>query len=168
MNKKLKLVFGFLLVFVLSLSFVSAGLCKVIDGYYHDCDDLRYSRYSREHGYYDGYRDYDSHHYKDYKDRTDYYDYRDKRDDYYRDKRGEWCDSAWKKNYDWRCKDYKDDYYKSRYYYDKQDYQDKEEYIISIKSKYEKEHDYRSWEEEDEHYVKPVPWHYSLYKKYWK
>lgn len=40
MNKKNILFFGSLVFSVLLISFVSAGLCKGNDGYYHDCNDF--------------------------------------------------------------------------------------------------------------------------------
>ncbi|MFA7707905.1 MAG: hypothetical protein WCX73_03065 [Candidatus Pacearchaeota archaeon] len=48
MNKKIFLSLGilFLLSVILNLGFVSAGLCKGSDGYYHDCDDFSDSYYN--------------------------------------------------------------------------------------------------------------------------
>ncbi len=81
MNKKLTL--SFLLVLVLSIGFISAGLCFGSDGYYHDCDDDRY--------FDDSENDYDNEYYYHgkYYPTRDYY-YRE----YYRPKH-----NAYSKNY---------------------------------------------------------------------
>jgi hypothetical protein len=56
MRKKLILSLGvlFLLSIIFSLSFVSAGLCKGSDGYYHDCNDFSDSYY--RHNFYPNYK----------------------------------------------------------------------------------------------------------------
>tara|TARA_Y100000310_G_C20611048_1_gene778014 strand:+ start:574 stop:1149 length:576 start_codon:yes stop_codon:yes gene_type:complete len=47
-NKKTILpIFGSLVFLILLVSFVSAGLCKGSDGYYHDCDDFGSRYYNR-------------------------------------------------------------------------------------------------------------------------
>ena len=56
MNKKIILSLGslFLLSVIFSLNFVSAGLCKGSDGYYHDCNDFSDRYY--ENNFYPNYK----------------------------------------------------------------------------------------------------------------
>ncbi len=64
MNKTL--ILSFLLILTLT-SFVSAGLCRGDDGYFHDCDDLRYfDRYDDEYYYHGRYYPSRAYYYRDY------------------------------------------------------------------------------------------------------
>lgn len=76
MNKKLSLLIIFLSVLLISLSSVSA-LCKGVDGYYHDCDDVYGSYYSETYKSY-----YEQDYYVKYKKSYKYY--YDDNDDYYK------------------------------------------------------------------------------------
>lgn len=65
--KKILLSTLALILILISLNFISAGLCKGNDGYYHDCDDYYYRN---------GERVYDSEFYYD-KENDSRLDYRD-------------------------------------------------------------------------------------------
>jgi len=54
MNKKNIFLFVSLIFSVLLINFVSAGLCKGSDGYYHDCDDFSEIYYN--HNFYPNYK----------------------------------------------------------------------------------------------------------------
>jgi len=65
--KKQFLILGFVISLVLVSSFVSAGLCRGNDGYYHDCDDFYYK---------EGYKVYETERYYDKEKYSSYNDYR--------------------------------------------------------------------------------------------
>ena len=168
MNKKI--ILSFLLVSVLTISFISAGLCRGNDGYYHDCDDNRYFEDYGDEYYYNG-RYYPSRAYY----YRDYYNGRDRRssqiEDYYNDI------EEYTRTIEYRHKDrygyenikttilekteiesdyempiyrfspYRDRYYDDRYNEDK--------YGDRYEDDYEDEKEIRNY----------IPWHYSEYKK---
>jgi hypothetical protein len=67
--KKQFLILSLVISLVLVSSFVSAGLCRGNDGFYHNCDEF----YSR-----DGYKVYSTEHYYDRDKYSTYNDYRNK------------------------------------------------------------------------------------------
>ena len=162
MNRKP--ILSFLLILALTISFVSAGLCRGNDGYYHDCDDSRYFEDYDDEYYYNG-RYYPSraYYYRDYY-KPRYRRFSSKIEQYYNDV----------EEYT-RTIEYK---YKDRYGY--------ENIKTSISEKTEIESDYeipyyvfgRSrnhrddmyWyesEDEEEVIINSIPWHYSSYKEYY-
>tara|TARA_Y100000310_G_scaffold343302_1_gene450269 strand:- start:575 stop:1099 length:525 start_codon:yes stop_codon:yes gene_type:complete len=174
MNKKL--IFGIIFLSLISLSFVSAGLCLGYDNYYHDCDDSRYYEYNR---------DYDDYYYKYGKEypTRDYY-YRD----YYRPKRYSRNYDRYRRRNDIEIKYDDVEEYNRLVVYDYEDRYGSQKYKTTINTKTEINLDYdlpsyiiypkydgdynkdRYDPKEDykkDSYVKPIPWHYSQYKQYY-
>ena len=160
-----KLILSFLLILTLTISFVSAGLCRGNDGYYHDCDDSRYFEAYDDEYYYNG-RYYPSraYYYRDYY-KPRYRRSSSKIEQYYKDV------EEYTRTIEYR--------YKDRYGY--------ENIKTSILEKTEIESDYeipyyvsgrrsrnymdnRYWyesednEEDEQIIIKSIPWHYSQYK----
>ncbi len=166
-----KLIFSFLLIFFLSISFISAGLCRGYDGYYHDCDDSKY---------FNNYRNYDDGYYyhgkyypvRDYYYR-DYYDYNPRTSRYRRSKEREYYNDV--EEYS-RVIEYD---YENRYGYEnikttifekteiESDYEIP--YYVSGRYRDYGGRRYRDYEEDEnnEVIIRPLPWHYSLYKEYY-
>jgi hypothetical protein len=161
--KKTHIILSFILILTLTTSLISAGLCLGRDKYYHDCDDNRY---------FDD-RDYDDEYYYHgtYYPVRDYY-YRN----YYRPRyRTSRIENYYKDVEEYtRTTEYR---HKDRYGY--------ENIKTIILEKTEIESDYEipyyasrynrgNWynekdreEDEDKIIIRPVPWHYSVYKNYY-
>ncbi len=123
-----------ILILLIGISFVSAGLCKGSDGYYHDCDDIYISNYRN----YDTYKEQKAYDYG-YKDGYDYgflSGYKNRDDGKYYGKI-------------FYVKDYDDEYYEKRVYW-KKDY-DEKIYLKSYDKKYywEKDYDDRYYNKKD-------------------
>jgi len=155
-----KLILSFLLILILGISFVSAGLCRGNDGYYHDCDDLRYFEdYDDEYYYNRRYYPSRAYYYRDYY-RPRYRRSSSKIEQYYNDV----------EEYT-RTTEYK---YKDRYGYEniKTSISEKTEIESDYEIPYYRYSPYRNYRYEDDEnkedkiIIKSIPWHYSEYKKY--
>lgn len=161
MNKKP--ILSFLLILTLSISFVSAGLCRGNDGYYHDCDDSRYFEDYDDEYYYNG-RYYPSraYYYRDYY-RPRYRRSSSKIEQYYNDV----------EEYT-RTTEYK---YKDRYGYEniKTSISEKTEiesnyeipYYVSGRIRDNRLYDTGYYEEDEQIIIRSIPWHYSEYNRYY-
>jgi len=169
MNKKSILVLGALLTFILTINFVSAGLCKGYDGYYHDCDDDKWfydNNYDDEYYRYGKYYPTRDYYYRDYYEpryRTRRYD----RETHYEDV--EEYSRTIEYTYEDRYRnekirtvisqiteielDYDEPYYDYRY-------QDRDRNYGRDYDRYYDRYGY-----ENDNVVYSVPWHYSEYQK---
>ena len=164
--KKLILTPAFFLMLFLGISMLSAtGLCKGNEGYYHDCDDDKYFKNMD--------KDYEAYYYYHGK-------YYPTRDDYYR----EYYQPKYNKN-----KYKEENYYKETTEYTQtieSRYKNKYGYeniktTYSEKTKIESDYKIPSYvylpriyldnnknkDKKEEIIIKPIPWHYSLWKKYY-
>ncbi len=159
MNKKL--ILSFFLILGLTISFVSAGLCRGNDGYFHDCDDLRYfDRYDDDYYYNGRYYPSRAYYYRDYY-RPKYRGFNSRIENYY-------------KNIEeyTRTTEYK---HKDRYGHEsvKTTISERTEiesdyempiYRFSPYGNYRYENDENK---EDKIIINSIPWHYSKYKRYY-